>query len=434
MTDNSDNTISSENVKDTHLIPTTASGKRLVWSDSNDARLDGLLLNFNKFTVRAHLFQEYFKHHAARVGTKLAVDSPNAIPFLLGFIDDKYSASDRCPPTGTRIAQLATHSPRAIKFMPVDPDKALPSHIIVSPYHIEEEDAKLLKSLNFLIEGSIHTPKLLDRAEGSGEKLYALLEARAQKASAKAKAVVAAEFSKHASTGVVGELSSESLTPFLTRYEDLKVNITRAITDEEEVEMINAQAFKSPEIRDIYELKSEMHPPTTLEDAVIILQDILQGRKLSDDLDRIQTGADAIVTTKSGDARIAELEALVAKLDPDKDKKPTATKQFVKAPRDAAGNVSHWITGMAPCKCKKKQSGDSEPGGHLGRNCTTYPPKKPAAAPPKPDEPKPDATPTGGGTPGTGLVCELIDGMCDADVEAKLNATFGLVFGTPDTE
>ena len=89
---------------------------------------------------------------------------------------------------------------------------------------------------------------------------------------------------------------------------------------------------------------------------------------------------------------------------------------------------------MAPCKCKKKQPGDSEPGGHLGRNCTTNPPKKPAPALPKPDEPKPDATPANGGAPGTGLVCELIDGMCDADVEAKLNATFGLVFGTPDTE
>ena len=61
-------------------------------------------------------------------------------------------------------------------------------------------------------------------------------------------------------------------------------------------------------------------------------------------------------------------------------------------------------------------------------------PKKPAPALPKPDEPKPDATPANGGAPGTGLVCELIDGMCDADVEAKLNATFGLVFGTPDTE
>ena len=61
MTDNSDNTVSNENDKHNHLIPTTASGKRLVWSDSNDARLDGLLLNFNKFTVRAHLFQELFK-------------------------------------------------------------------------------------------------------------------------------------------------------------------------------------------------------------------------------------------------------------------------------------------------------------------------------------------------------------------------------------
>ena len=380
--------------------------------------------------MRAHLFQELFKHHAACVGTKLAVDSPNAIPFLLGLIDDKYSAKDRCPPTGKRIADLATHSPRAGKFVPVDPDKALPSHIIVSPYHIEEEDARLLKSLGYLIEGSIHAPKLMDKAEGSGEKLYQLLEARAKKASAKAKAVVAAEFAKHASNGVAGELSTESLDLFLLKYEDLKINITRTITDEEEVEMVNAQAFKSPEIRDIYELKSEMHSPTTLEDAVIILQDILQGRKLSDDLDRIQTGADALTGTKSGDARIAELEALVAQLrDPNKDKKPPT--QFVKAPRDAAGNVSHWITGMQPCKCKKKQPGDSEPGGHLSRDCKTNPPKKPAA-PPKPDEPKPDETKP---TPtGTGLVCELVDGMSDADVEAKLNATFGLVFGSSEAD
>ena len=70
MTDNSDNTVSNENNKHDYLIPTTASVKRLTWADSNDARLEGLLHNFNKFTVRAHLFQEYFKHHAIRVGTK----------------------------------------------------------------------------------------------------------------------------------------------------------------------------------------------------------------------------------------------------------------------------------------------------------------------------------------------------------------------------
>ena len=65
------------------------------------------------------------------------------------------------------------------------------------------------------------------------------------------------------------------------------------------------------------------------------------------------------------EARVAELIALVAELrdptktappppaaDKDKDKPPT---QFIKAPRDANNNVTHWITGMQPCKCKKKQ-------------------------------------------------------------------------------
>ena len=61
MTDHSDNTVSNENDKHSYLIPTTPSGKRLSWADSNDARLEGLLLNFDKFTVRAHLFQELFK-------------------------------------------------------------------------------------------------------------------------------------------------------------------------------------------------------------------------------------------------------------------------------------------------------------------------------------------------------------------------------------
>lgn len=310
---NTDISANTENDKFSHLKPVTASGKPINWADSNDARLEGILFNIKKFWKRNHLFGEFFQHHAAPVGSKIAVDHPAAIPFITGVVKDVYDATDRCPPTDKRLAQLASHSPSA-KYV-ATPGAALPTHIIVSQYHVDAEDGKLLKSLEYVVEGSIHASKMLDKAEGSGETLLTMLEDRAKKASPKAKAVVAAEFSKHVANGIVGELTHESLDAFLKKYEDLKVNIARTITDADEVEMVNAAAFKSAEVRDLYEIKAEIAAPNTLEDAVVVLQDILTGRKLSEDIDRIQSGAtDEPTKATLVNERIAELEALVSEL------------------------------------------------------------------------------------------------------------------------
>lgn len=426
-TDNSDTTEEAS-----HLRPVTSSGDKLSWADSNDARLEGLLFWTKKFWKRNHLFVEFFKHHAVSVGSKLAVDSPNATLFITGVFADPRDADDRCPPTARRVAELATRSP-GTKFAPLTAGTALPSHIIVAPHFIDKEDGRLLKSLSYLIEGSIHANKLIDKADGSGEALLLALEDRASKAKAKGKAVVAAEFARHVSDGVKGELTLPSLDLFIRTYQKLKINISRPISDEEELEMMNTVAFKSPEVREIYELKTTVAPPTDLESALEILEEILHARILSDDIDRISSGTGSALAatnaTPVGDetaARITELEALVSELrDPSKTAKPT---QFVKAPRDADNNIIRWIPGMQPCRCKKKQPGDSEPGGHLVRDCTTNAPPagKRGKPPTKPGPPAGPKAEEQAAAPKTGLVVEIVEGMSDDEINAKLNAMFGL--------
>ena len=63
-----------------------------------------------------------------------------------------------------------------------------------------------------------------------------------------------------------------------------------------------------------------------------------------------------------------------------------------------------------------KQPGDSIPGGHLNRDCTTNPAK-----------PKAEPTPTGGAPAAQeSRVLELAEGMQDDALTALLNAHFGI--------
>ena len=91
----------------------------------------------------------------------------------------------------------------------------------------------------------------------------------------------------------------------------------------------------------------------------------------------------------------------------------------MKAPRGADGKVTHWITGMQPCKCKKKQPGDSALGGHLSRDCTTHPPK------PKPGQKEPEPAPTGE-APKEARVLEITEGMPADKLTEALNLHFGI--------
>ena len=179
--------------------------------------------------------------------------------------------------------------------------------------------------------------------------------------------------------------------------------------------------------------------PEDLETALGILEDILRGRELAEDIDRLTTNGaapskDALAVQQqqpqpSADPqadRIAALEALVAELRDPKKNPGGSKKQWVKAPRGPNNEILRWIPGMEPCRCKKKQPGDAEAGGHLRRDCSTFPPPankdRSGKQPQKPkEEPAPKDT----------AVVELSSDMSDDDVIAKLNAAFG-ISGDPE--
>ena len=65
------------------LAPTTADGTPIVWSDDNDAHIEGLLFEVGKNYKRKGQFQTFFKHHAAILSNgKLAVDSADSVHFI----------------------------------------------------------------------------------------------------------------------------------------------------------------------------------------------------------------------------------------------------------------------------------------------------------------------------------------------------------------
>ena len=403
---NSEDTVS-------RLEPVLPNGDKISWKDSNDARIPGLIKSTKEFWKRRHLFEEFYSHRAVSVGSKLAVDSHNAIQFVLGTVNDPRDYDNPAPPTPARISGL----PGSVKWTPRAVDAPIPSHIIIAPHLISKEDGRVLESLEYVFGSSPAGPSLISKAQGSGEKLLDLLEKRGKAAQAKAKAVVNAEFTRLVTDGVKGELTVTSLTKFLHDYETIKATQTRDISDEEELEMINTIAFKSPEVREMYELKATVSAPSDLDSAQAILEDILRGRQHSEDIDRITAGDAAPVlaapAVDPSSKRIAELETLVAELrDPNKNK-----VQFVKAPRDAEGNVSHYIKGMQPCKCKKLQPGDPEPGGHLARDCITFPFK-----PKQKEQKKNKEAPVKESN-----IAELTCDMSEAEIDAALMATFGVV-------
>ena len=72
-TNNTDNT-------DNLLAPLFPSGERIVWTDSNDARLEGLLVATKKYWRRRHLFKDYFQYKSASSGLSM----PSLFPHDVG--------------------------------------------------------------------------------------------------------------------------------------------------------------------------------------------------------------------------------------------------------------------------------------------------------------------------------------------------------------
>ena len=412
--------------------PYTANGQEILYLD-NDATLGGILHEVNKFWKRKNLFQTYLKHGVVPVGSRIATDDLRSVAFLEDLFTDPHGFDNPAgPSTEARIMRYDIATPSKKFAFDITAADAIDRKLYFKGEHyIEQTETNILTSLTHVIAKATNRDTLIDEADGVGTDLLKALRELFKKAPPRAKAVVSAVLSNIVSRGITVRLSGESLKDFLTAYKFAKINIdpSERPSDASELSMMNTIAYKSSEIRDLYETKCENHPPTNLAEAVKIIESILTSRKLAEDLDEVNTPKEPKAPSAL-EARVAELTALVAELrdptktapppppdkdkDKDKDKPPT---QFIKAPRDANNNVTHWITGMQPCKCKKKQPGDSIAGGHLKRDCKTDPPK------PKPADSEPAPT---GGAAHDARVLEITPGMSNDKVTDLLNLHFGI--------
>ena len=99
LDDNLDDTVLS--AKADILVPITADKTRILAPD-NDAAILGVLHEIGLYLVRMGLFGLLFEHNAASVGTKIAVDSEEAIAFHLGRVKDAVAYLFLAPcPTST---------------------------------------------------------------------------------------------------------------------------------------------------------------------------------------------------------------------------------------------------------------------------------------------------------------------------------------------
>ena len=417
--------------KSDYLKPYTANGQEILYLD-NDATLGGILFEVGKFWKRKNLFQTYLKHGVVPVGSRIATDDLRSVAFIEDHFTDPHGFENPAGPnTGARIMRYDIKSPhKKFAFDVSDADNVDRKVYFKGEHYIEQAETQMLTSLTYVIAKATNRDTLLDDADGIGTDLLNALRELFKKAPARAKAVVAAQLNAIVSRGITGRLSGESLKQFLSEYKHAKINLEVKARpgDEAELSMMNTIAYKSAEIRDLYETKCETSQPSTMAEAVKIIESILTSRKLSEELDEVNNPTAAKVPSAL-EARVAELTALIAeRRDPSKTAPPAPPPpeppptQFVKAPRDKDNNVTHWITGMQPCKCKKKQPGDSVAGGHLNRDCKTNPPKPKDKAPAKPAE---NTEPTGGAAQDARIL-EITPGMGDDKITDLLNLHFGI--------
>ena len=367
-------------------VPTDSDGHPLNW-DGNPAKILGLLDETGKHYTRNGLFAELISDRAVSLSNgKTALEHLHSIPFVLCDITDTKTRtlSEPCPDIATRKKEIDDHR-KLNKLAEVQWANVKPVHdIIVNPATVKKEKGKLLRSLAYVFGHSEQSADLLDDANGCGLTFIEALTSLAKLSTTADKAVVLSSFNRIKSEGIPGEVLLPSLKSYLIKYKrakgDLEPSLRASLASPlAEVEMINLIAFKDASLRQLYELKASATPPTTLTEAVTIVQGILRTRVRAEELDQVTSGATEqlpVLAAKS-EAKpdiAAALLALVAKLAPADTNKPIIDKKKkggkdkdkdkdkkVNVPRNKDGKVLRWVDGMGPCKCGEN---------HLYRDCT----------------------------------------------------------------
>lgn len=370
------------------LVPTDTDKQPIVWPSNNDAHLEGTLYEVGRYLKRTGIFGPFLEHHAVLVGTKMAIDSPQAIPYILGWTGytDPRSYDNPSPASVKRSALHSAATTKAGTTAPppvtVIPDEHKHS-FVVQPFVVTKEDSRFLTLLNNVFGTAECWEEIVDEADGSGLAALKILRERAAAASPQEKALVSAEHAKVVRDGVVGELTLDSFKAFLKAYKHVKRCSSKATrqSTETEVEMINLIAYKDPSIREIFDTRSSLKAPKNFEEATLLVKEILRRRIRNEELDTVNAGGgpprSALGVTGNGHnggggppgggnaPTAGTIDALVAAIGKLVDPKKTHAGQGgadgkVSPPRDENRKITHWIPGMTVCDCG---------GEHLFRDC-----------------------------------------------------------------
>ena len=262
--------------------------------------MDGILFECSKYYKRKGLHQPLLENNAVLLANgKMAVDSLQAVPFILGNIADAetYGFDNPCPGTAARVAAyddnataMSTPVFKKITAMPTE------SNVIVSKYSVQTEDQKLFASLINVITDPDEASLLEDTASGSGVQLIQCMRAEAAKATPKDKVLVTETRNHHVSVGIPSEVTLATFNAFLKEFNRLERYTPKddRMKDDRVSQMIHTIMYKDPGVRDLFEMNLKVSPPTNSASLVTSVRDMLRSRLVSKQLAEVATGAPTI--------------------------------------------------------------------------------------------------------------------------------------------
>ena len=269
--------------------PKDLDGEPIYWRDCNPAFIEGCLEECAAHYMREGLHQPLLESGAALAGHRTCVDSPDAIPFITGAIQDvnadgspaRRGFMDPCPATVHRVTQYAARKPSA------SPAHATPTteeikeagaaNVVINQMVVKQDDGKFFSSLVRIIPDADKRESLTRLAAGSGRALIVLLKAEASKATPKDRALVISTRDKFIAVGLQSELNYKSFNVWLRGFNRLNRAAPAASrpSNESVVQILHNLIYKDGQYRDKFDLRLTASPPdlTNLDQNIDVIRE-----------------------------------------------------------------------------------------------------------------------------------------------------------------
>ena len=298
------------------LYPTDIDGEPIQF-DGNPAHMPGVLHEVNECIRRTGIFKLLLEDGCVLSGSKLAIDSPDAIPFLRGVVADdpsilagaaKFSAANPCPPTPQRRAALGASAPTTVTEI----SKADSNSFVHSPHLIVAEKLNFANWLLMVnLDGDVKADFAAD-ANGDGIELLEVMENFAKTAEARDITLVLNNFSRVVAAGHPGPVDLSSFNIWLKnlKKERIKVPPNKRMDDDDLAQQIVSVMEGDSETRDLFETQMTLAGhPTTIKRVLTLARTLLRRRKVGAQID--DRGQSALIANRGS---VPDQSALIATL------------------------------------------------------------------------------------------------------------------------